>query len=41
MAKSTIIEAIVWCLFGKTRQDVVDDVVNRKIVHPVFFKFNF
>ena len=28
--KSTIIEAIVWCLFGKTRQDVVDDVVNRK-----------
>lgn len=28
--KSTIIEAIVWCLFGKTRQEKVEDVVNRK-----------
>ena len=28
--KSTIIEAIVWCLFGKTRQEKVGDVVNRK-----------
>ena len=26
--KSTIIEAIVWCLFGKTRQEKVEDVVN-------------
>ena len=25
--KSTIIEAIVWCLFGKTRQEKVEDVV--------------
>ena len=28
--KSTIIEAIVWCLFGKTRQEKVEGVVNRK-----------
>jgi len=27
--KSTIFEAIIWCLYGKTSQDSVDDVVNR------------
>lgn len=30
VGKSSIIEAIVWCLFGKTRQDTLDEIVNRK-----------
>ena len=28
--KSSIFYAIVWCLYGKTLQDTVDDVVNRR-----------
>ena len=29
VGKTSIFESIIWCLYGKTKQDSVDDVVNR------------